>query len=163
MILRLAMRYRLPSWCLLLVPQVLAAQQLRADVVVLIISSSGRIAELLDVAETAQARGATVVAITESQSPLARKAHLSLIVDHVEDIATQVPMISRILYLLMVDILVVGVALQRGNAMPSMGSDATADLDESQPTAAAATAKARRKAPGVSAAGDLAHLVARSR
>ena len=141
--------------------QVLAAQQLRADVVVLIISSSGRIAELLDVAETAQARGATVVAITESQSPLARKAHLSLIVDHVEDIATQVPMISRILYLLMVDILVVGVALQRGNAVPSMGSDAAADLDESQP--GSATAKARRKAPGVSAAGELAHLLAHSR
>jgi glucokinase len=141
--------------------QILAAQQLRSDVVVLIISGSGRIAELLDVAEAAQARGATVVAITESQSPLARKAHLSLIVDHVEDIATQVPMISRILYLLMVDILVVGVALQRGAALPSIGSAATAELDESQP--GAAPAKARRKGPGVSAAGELAHLAAHTR
>lgn len=141
--------------------QILAAQQLRSDVVVLIISGSGRIAELLDVAEAAQARGATVVAITESQSPLARKANLSLIVDHVEDIATQVPMISRILYLLMVDILVVGVALQRGAAMPSIGSDATARLDESQP--GNAPVQARRKAPGVSAAGELAHLAAPNR
>lgn len=141
--------------------QILAAQQLRSDVVVLIISGSGRIAELLDVAEAAQARGATVIAITESQSPLARKAHLSLIVDHVEDIATQVPMISRILYLLMVDILVVGVALQRGNAVPAMGSDASARLDESQP--GGTPVQARRKAPGVSAAGELAHLAAPSR
>ena len=99
--------------------QTLAANLLRPDVVVLIISSSGHIPELLAVAEKARERGATVIAITESQSPLARKADLALMVDHVEDVATQVPMISRILHLLMVDILVVGVALQRGASLPA--------------------------------------------
>lgn len=141
--------------------QTLAANLLRPDVVVLIISSSGRMAELLAVAEKARERGATVVAITESQSPLARKADLALIVDHVEDIATQVPMISRILHLLMVDILVVGVTLQRGANLPELGSDATAALDEVAP--GQAIVGARRKAPGVSAAGTLAHLTSHSR
>ena len=140
--------------------QALSANLLRADVVVLIISSSGRIAELLDVAEKAKERGATVIAITESQSPLARKADLALIVDHVEDNATQVPMISRILHLLMVDILVVGVALQRGAAVPVLGSDVTLGLDEVAPGASPASV-ARRKAPGVSVAGTLAHLSSR--
>jgi len=141
--------------------QTLSAQLLRADDVVLIISSSGRIAELLAVAEAAQERGAKVVAITESQSPLARKADLALIVDHVEDIATQVPMISRILHLLMVDILVVGVTLHRGASLPALGSDATMGLDEVAP--GQTTSGARRKAPGVSAAGPLAHLTSHSR
>jgi glucokinase len=141
--------------------QTLSANLLRSDDVVLIISSSGRIAELLAVAEAAQERGAKVVAITESQSPLARKADLALIVDHVEDIATQVPMISRILHLLMVDILVVGVTLHRGANLPALGSDTTMGLDEVAP--GQTTSGARRKAPGVSAAGPLAHLTSHSR
>ncbi len=141
--------------------QVLATNVLSPDVVVLIISSSGRIAELLAVAEKAHERGAKVVAITESQSPLARKADLALIVDHVEDIATQVPMISRILHLLMVDILVVGVALHRGTSVPALGSDATVALDEVAPGQSPPVA--RRKGPGVSAAGTLAHLTSHSR
>ena len=141
--------------------QALSVNLVGPDVVVLIISSSGRIAELLDVADKAQARGAKVVAITESQSPLARKADLALIVDHVEDIATQVPMISRILHLLMVDILVVGVTLQRGADVPALGSDATVGLDEVAP--GQNSVGARRKAPGVSAAGALAHLTSHSR
>ena len=136
--------------------QALAANLLNPDVVVLIISSSGRIAELLAVAEKAQERGACVIAITESQSPLARKADLALIVDHVEDIATQVPMISRILHLLMIDILVVGVTLQRGSSVPALGSDSTVELDEVAP--GLSNTGARRKAPGVSVAGALAHL-----
>ena len=141
--------------------QALAVNLVSADTVVLIISSSGRIPELLEVAEKAHARGAKVIAITASQSQLARKADLPLIVDHVEDINTQVPMISRVLHLLMVDILVVGVTLQRGANVPALGSDATQGLDEMAPSAA--SAGARRKAPGISAAGPLAHLTSHSR
>jgi glucokinase len=78
-----------------------------------IISSSGRMSELLEVADKARERGAYIIAITASQSPLARKADAALIVDHVEDISTHLPMISRILHLLVIDILAVGVAMQR--------------------------------------------------
>jgi glucokinase len=66
--------------------QVLAAGVLGERDVAVIISSSGRIADLLEVADKARERGARVLAITASQSPLARKADLALIVDHVEDV-----------------------------------------------------------------------------
>jgi glucokinase len=146
------------------VPQLqgLAANLLHPGVVAVVISSSGRVAELLDVVEKARARGAAVIAITASQSPLARKADLALIVDHQEDIATQMPMISRILHLLMIDILVVGVTLRRGaGTLPSLDVTATAARDEGRPELAPAAAK--RTSPGVSTAGTLAHLSSHSR
>jgi glucokinase len=141
--------------------QLLAANLLRPEVIAVVISSSGRVNELLEVVEKAHEHGATVIAITASQSPLARKADLALIVDHVEDIATQVPMISRILHLLMIDILVVGVSMRRGaHSLPLLGNDATTALDEARPTP---PSSARGSSPGVSAAGALAHLTSHSR
>ena len=76
-----------------------------------IISSSGRVDDSLAVADVARERGAAVVAITASHSALAKKADVALIVDHVEDVATHVPMVSRILHLLVIDILAVAVAV----------------------------------------------------
>jgi glucokinase len=93
--------------------QLLAVSLLQPGDVVVVVSASGRMTELLDVADRAHERGAAVVAITASQSPLARKADTVLVVDHVEDPVTQVPMIGRVLQLLMVDILTVGVAMRR--------------------------------------------------
>ncbi len=139
--------------------QMLAANLVRPDVVVVVISSSGRVKELLEVVEKAQVRGATVIAITASQSPLARRADLALIVDHVEDVATQVPMISRILHMLMIDILVVGVSMRRGvKSLPALGIEASAVLEESRSTQGTTS----RSSPGVSAAGALAHLTSHS-
>ena len=142
--------------------QALAANMLRPGVVAVVISGSGRIDELLDVVDAAHERGAVVIAITASQSPLARKADVALIVDHVEDIATQVPMISRILHLLMIDILVVGASMRRGeNNLPRLGSAAAMALDEGQPEQPRRVA--RLTGPGVSSAGDLADITSHSR
>ena len=142
--------------------QALAANLLRPGVVAVVISGSGRIDELLDVVDRARENGAVVIAITASQSPLARKADVALIVDHVEDIATQVPMISRILHLLMIDILVVGLSLRRGEAqLPRLGNAQTMALDEARPERAAPAARAT--SPGVSSAGALADLTSHSR
>ncbi len=142
--------------------QLLAAQVLRPTDVVVVISPSGRVDELLAVAEAARARGAAVLAITASQSPLAKKADLSLIVDHVEDMATQVPMVSRVLHLLMVDILAVGVAMKRGTAaVAALPQYSSARLDEAQP--AQQPVAAHRAGPGISAAGPLAQLTSHSR
>ena len=99
--------------------QTLAAGVLKAGDVAVVISSGGRLPDLLEVADIARARGAKVVAITASQSPLARKADTVLAVDHVEDASTQVPMISRILQLLVIDILTVGVAMRRPLPAPA--------------------------------------------
>ena len=93
--------------------QLLSVNVLGAGDVAVLISISGRLPELLEVADRARERGAAVVAITASGSPLARKADTVIAVDHVEDSATQVPMISRILKLLVIDILTVGVAMRR--------------------------------------------------
>ena len=108
--------------------QTLAVSVLKPGDVAVVISSGGRLPELLEVADIARQRGATVVAITASQSPLARKADTVLAVDHVEDSDTQVPMVSRILQLLMIDILAVGVALRRA----PLAGDTGADTDAAQ-------------------------------
>jgi glucokinase len=142
--------------------QLLAANVLKPGDVAVLISSSGRIEDLLAVADAAHARGAAVLAITASQSPLAKKADVALIVDHVEDIATHVPMVSRILHLLVIDILTVGVAMRLGSTAVAALPDGAADvLDHAslEPQTPAAT----RAGPGISTAGPLARLTSHSR
>ncbi|PTT92039.1 glucokinase [Pelomonas sp. HMWF004] len=134
--------------------QGLAADVLREGDVAVIISSGGRLPELLAVAEKAQERGAKVVAITASQSPLAKKADVTLIVDHIEDIATHLPMVSRILHLLVIDILAVGVAMRRNP--DSIAALSGAEDDDTKPARGAAT-------PGVSTASPLSRLTSHSR
>ena len=142
--------------------QLLAAKVLRPGDVVVIVSSSGKIAELLTVADIAHERGARVVAITAGSSPLARKADVALVVDHVEDVDTQMPMISRILHLLVIDILAVGVAMRRPGDGPAAGllmaGPSGAELDEES---AADVEAARRRA--VSGPVSLAKLTTHSR
>ncbi len=145
--------------------QLLAASVLKPRDVAVIISSGGRMPELLEVAEKARERGALIIAITASQSPLARMADASLIVDHVEDISTHLPMISRILHLLVIDILAVGVAMRRN---PASANPLTAQADErldesSQAPDAAIRKEARTAGPGVSLSSPLARLTSHSR
>jgi len=137
--------------------QGLAADVLREGDVAVVISSGGRLPELISVVEKAQERGARVVAITASQSPLAKKADVTLIVDHIEDIETHLPMVSRILHLLVIDILAVGVAMRR--SPDSIAALANGDVDDAKPAARGA----RTVAPGVSAATPLARLTSHSR
>ena len=136
--------------------QTMAAHVLGKGDVALIVSSGGRRPELLAVADLAHARGASVIAITASQSALARKADVALIVDHVEDAELHLPMISRVLHLLMVDILAVGVALQRDQPLALLPGS---ELDDDAPPASRG---ARTLAPGVSAATPLSKLSSHS-
>jgi glucokinase len=135
--------------------QAMAARVLGPGDVAFIVSAGGRKEELLAVADMARQRGAAVVTITASQSPLARKADVVLAVDHSEDVELHLPMVSRILHLLMVDIVSVGVAMQRHETLPLEGGDA---VDEPE-----AVPRARTVAPGVSAAAPLARLTSHSR
>ncbi|HWP18638.1 MAG TPA: glucokinase [Burkholderiaceae bacterium] len=102
--------------------QAMAAELLGPQDVALFISSSGQPAELVRAAALAQEHGAAVIAITASKSPLARKATVCIPVDHGEDSTTFVAMISRILHLLVVDMVAVGVAVRRdpGAAPPHL-------------------------------------------
>ena len=113
-------------------------------------------------ADAAHRRGAFVVAITASHSPLARKADVALIVDHLEDVNTHVPMVSRILHLLVIDILAVGVAMRRGtDAAVALTDQTTEALDEAQSAPRSRTA--RRAGLGVHTSGPLADLTSHSR
>jgi RpiR family carbohydrate utilization transcriptional regulator len=101
--------------------QVMSATMLKPGDCAVIISNSGRSRDLLDVAEIARKKGATVIVITASGSPLAREAqhganHILLAADHPEDSDRYSPMVSRLLHLLIVDILTTGVALRLGSA-----------------------------------------------
>jgi glucokinase len=89
----------------------LSAELLKPGDVVIAISTSGQLPELLSAVEKARAAGADVIAITSSKSVLAKKATVTLAVDHSEDSTTFLSMISRILQLLLIDIMAVGISL----------------------------------------------------
>lgn len=99
--------------------QAMAADLLGPGDVVVAVSRSGAMPDLIHAVDKALNAGATVVAITASDSPLARRATVTLAVDHVEGRTEQLSMVSRILHLLMIDVLAVGVAMQRPGAVKS--------------------------------------------
>jgi RpiR family transcriptional regulator, carbohydrate utilization regulator len=96
--------------------QVMSATLLGAGDVAVVFSNSGRSRDAIDVADIARRKGATVVLVTASGSPLARTAQgqnpLLLAVDHPEDHERYSPMVSRLLHLVVVDILTTAVALR---------------------------------------------------
>ena len=93
----------------------LAAGLLGPGDVVIAISNGGQLPELLEAVDTARAAGADVIAITSSKSLLAKKSTVCLAVDHSEDSTTFLSMISRILQLLLIDIMSVGISLGNHN------------------------------------------------
>lgn len=99
--------------------QAMAADLLGPGDVVVAVSRSGAMPELLVSVGKALKAGAAVVAITASDSPLAREATVTLAVDHVEGRTEQLSMVSRVLHLLMIDVLAVGVAMNRPGPLKS--------------------------------------------
>ena len=96
--------------------QVMSATMLKPGDCAVIISNSGHSRDLLDVAELARKQGAALVVVTASDSPLARLAiganQVLLAVDHPEDYERYSPMVSRLLHLMVIDILTTAVALR---------------------------------------------------
>jgi RpiR family transcriptional regulator, carbohydrate utilization regulator len=104
--------------------QVMSATMLKHGDCAVAISNSGRSRDLLDAADIARRQGASVLVITASASPLAQWAlsnnQVVLAVDHAEDVDRYSPMVSRLLHLLVVDVLTTGVALRLGPALRPM-------------------------------------------
>lgn len=97
--------------------QVMSATMLQPGDCAVIISNSGHSRDLLDSAEIARRKGATTIVITASGSPLAAMGQggtnqILLAVDHPEDYDRYSPMVSRLLHLVVIDILTTGVALR---------------------------------------------------
>jgi RpiR family transcriptional regulator, carbohydrate utilization regulator len=95
--------------------QVMSASTLSAGDCVVIISNSGRTRDLMDAADIARKNGATTIVITATGSPLAAAGHVHLSADHPEGYDRYSPMVSRLLHLLIVDVLATTVALRIGS------------------------------------------------
>ncbi len=94
--------------------QVMSASLLGPGDCVVIISNSGRTRDLMDACDIARKHGATTIVITASGSPLASAGHIHLAADHPEGYDRYSPMVSRLLHLLVIDILATCVALRIG-------------------------------------------------
>ncbi len=95
----------------------MSASLLAAGDVVVAISGTGRTRELIRSVEIAREAGAAVITITASGSPLAQLSSVALYADVPEDLDVYVPMTSRLVHLMMIDVLSVGVAVARGPAL----------------------------------------------
>ena len=94
--------------------QVMSASLLGPGDCVVVISNSGRTRDLMDACDIARKNGATTIVITASGSPLASAGHIHLAADHPEGYDRYSPMVSRLLHLMIIDILATCVALRIG-------------------------------------------------
>ncbi|HQZ08117.1 MAG TPA: MurR/RpiR family transcriptional regulator [Burkholderiaceae bacterium] len=94
--------------------QVMSASMLGPGDCVVVISNSGRTRDLMDACDIARRNGATTIVITATGSPLANAGHIHLSADHPEGFDNYSPMVSRLLHLLIIDILATCVALGIG-------------------------------------------------
>ncbi len=94
--------------------QVMSASLLVPGDCLVVISNSGRTRDLMDATDIARKNGATVIVITASGSPLAAAGHIHLTADHPEGYDRYSPMVSRLLHLMIIDILATAVALRVG-------------------------------------------------
>ena len=78
------------------------------------ISHTGRTKEIIDVVQIARENGATIIALTSPGSPLAAISSISLDVDVPENTDEYMPMTSRIVHLVILDVLATGFTLRRG-------------------------------------------------
>jgi RpiR family carbohydrate utilization transcriptional regulator len=94
--------------------QVMSASTLVPGDCVVVISNSGRTRDLIDACDIARKNGATTIVITASGSPLASAGHIHLSADHPEGFDRYSPMVSRLLHLMIIDILATCMALRIG-------------------------------------------------
>lgn len=110
--------------------QVMSASLLGPGDCVMVISNSGRTRDLIDAAGIARKNGATIIVITVTGSPLANLAnktvpgqtahgdgYIHLAADHPEGYDLYSPMVSRLLHLMVIDIVATCVALRIGERL----------------------------------------------
>jgi len=80
-----------------------------------VISHTGRTRAMVEAATFARDAGASVLALTRADTPLSNIATLTVPVDVDENTELYIPMVSRLMQLLVLDVLVTGVAQKRGS------------------------------------------------
>tara|TARA_B110000858_G_scaffold110589_1_gene126410 strand:+ start:1348 stop:2211 length:864 start_codon:yes stop_codon:yes gene_type:complete len=81
---------------------------------VVAISQSGRTTTLINAIEEVKKRGAIVITISPSDTPVASAATIPIYVDAKEDIEIYTPLSSRIAHLVVIDVLAIGIAQHKG-------------------------------------------------
>jgi RpiR family carbohydrate utilization transcriptional regulator len=99
----------------ILIQQMFASKGHHKDVF-FIISDTNHNKELLDVAKTAKKNGSVVISLIPSKSALSNVSAYSLSADIFELSDNQMPLSSRVVYLVILDVLIMGVALNIGNS-----------------------------------------------
>ena len=94
--------------------QILTASLLKKGAVIIAFSSSGQNIPLLNAVKAGRQSGLEIIAITNKHTPLARLATITLDVDIAEDIQLHTPMTTRLMHLLIADMLQVGTSLRMG-------------------------------------------------
>ncbi|MCC2634405.1 MAG: hexR [Ramlibacter sp.] len=94
--------------------QVMSATLLGPGDCLVVVSNSGRTRDLMDACDIARRNGATTIVITATASPLATAGHIHLAADHPEGYDRYSPMVSRLLHLMIIDVLATTVALRIG-------------------------------------------------
>ena len=94
--------------------QLISAAMLKPGDVAVAISNTGATRSLIEIVRTARERGASTLVITGSDSPITRFADVAVIVETLENTNVYTPTISRLAALIVIDILSISVALQRG-------------------------------------------------
>jgi RpiR family carbohydrate utilization transcriptional regulator len=95
--------------------QIMSASLLGPGDCLVVFSNSGRTRDLLDSCEIAKKNGVTTIVVTASGSPLASVGKVHLGADHPESYEKFSPMVSRLLHLMIVDVLATAVALRIGS------------------------------------------------
>jgi RpiR family transcriptional regulator, carbohydrate utilization regulator len=95
--------------------QIMSASLLGPGDCLVVFSNSGRTRDLLDSCDIAKKNGATTIVVTASGSPLANAGKIHLAADHPESYEKFSPMVSRLLHLMIVDVLATAVALRIGS------------------------------------------------
>ncbi len=94
--------------------QAISAVSLDERDVIVAISQTGRTKDLLHTVKLVKETGTTVIALCPSETPLAELATIPIYIDLEEDKDLSTLMSSRVLHLVVIDVLAVGVAMKLG-------------------------------------------------
>jgi RpiR family carbohydrate utilization transcriptional regulator len=110
-------RLGIPCTALCDIPMILQFAAITApDDVLVLLSHTGRWKEFEHAARLAQQRGATVIALTNPESAVAKKVQLLFPCEFIEDTSVFTPMSSRLAQLALLDAIQVALALAQGDA-----------------------------------------------
>lgn len=95
--------------------QLMAAAMATPRTVTLVVSNTGRVRSMIEVARTARLHRSTVIGVSGENSPLLEHCDIRIIASTFEDTDFLTPTVSRLAGLVVIDILATAVALRRGH------------------------------------------------